>query len=169
MLSSINSKIQKYIYFLQSQYKTQKHYLSLLSSSLHAILAYLFLVCIFTSSLHYLLSFILFLHLVLDKHFVMLRTKTSNICFVGNQKMDRKIIPSLLIPREFDIKPLWGKHVFHLLHTLQFEAQSKHVYFSLQVASRSTSASYCFLAPIRSYHIYGYQGCFLAPLPGNHS
>ena len=105
MLPSINSKIQKYIYFLHSQYKTQKHHLSLLSSSLHTILAYLFLACIFTSSLHYILYFILFLHFVLDNHLVRLRTKTSNLCFVGNQNKDRKIIPSLLIPQEFDIKP----------------------------------------------------------------
>ena len=45
----INSKIQKYFYFLHSQYKTQKHHLSLLSSSLHTIIAYLFLVCIILS------------------------------------------------------------------------------------------------------------------------
>ena len=44
------------------------------------IIAYLFLACIFTSSLHYILSFILFLHLVLDNHLVRLRTKTSNLC-----------------------------------------------------------------------------------------
>ena len=36
----------KILYFLHSQYKTQKHHLSLLSPSLHIIIAYLFLVCI---------------------------------------------------------------------------------------------------------------------------
>ena len=72
--------------------------------SIIAIIIFVYHPCIFISCLHlyflfaFIIIFILFLHLVLDNHLVRLRTNTSNLCFVGNQKKDRKTILTLLIP-----------------------------------------------------------------------
>ena len=109
--------------------------------------------CIFISCLHCILSWY-------HSHTLCLTTTRWGwgpkhlLCFVGNQKKDRKDKSSLLIPREFDIKPSshpsWGKHVFHLLHTLHLESQPNPFTFHA------------------GNYVKGHQDCFLAPLPGNH-
>ena len=150
----IKTENTKTLYLLHSSSKTPKIYsiqlLSLLPPSLHTLfitIAYLLTV------LHLLFILISFSHLVLDNHLVRLRAQNKLfVCRKSREGQEDK--SSLLIPREFDIKPSshpsWGKHVFHLLHTLHLESQPNPFTFHA------------------GNYVKGHQDCFLAPLPGNH-